>query len=475
MKQIALLFLILLTGCSFAPQRGRPPMSTAMPAHYKEVGPWIKLTEPTAFKANQRDWWTLYQDKTLNQLESDVCAHNKNIKIAFARYQKALDILEGVRSAEYPNILGIGSGAKQQGSKNISDKSTTSYLYDTFLLGALLNYELDAWGRVRNSVIASDNQATASEFDLATITLSMQTMLAKDYFKLRGADEALRVLDKRVAVYQKALYLIKERYHKGIVPIAAVDEAIIPLETAKAETAEIRLTRAKLEHAMAVLLGDIPGNFSLPPQHTPIHCVVVAPYLPATLLVKRPDIAAAERRVQAANANIGVARAAFFPQINLQGIIGYQSRHLSNLFSTPSFFWALGPPTTLTLIQPEIAQVLFDGFKLQSQLRYAKAHYVEAVETYRQAALTAFQEVEDALVSLRRLDEEAQTLHVATTAANRALYQAQQRYKGEIITFLGVVPIENIALQSELSLINIKVRRQVSSVQLIQALGGGWN
>ncbi|MFI4918988.1 MAG: efflux transporter outer membrane subunit [Legionellales bacterium] len=461
-----------LSACSFAPKYKQPMMS--IPAHYKETGQWIKLQAPAAFTQSNLPWWTLFHDNTLNALENQVTSHNQNLKIALAQYQKALAYAQEVRSNLYPAITGVGTVARQQSAKNAANSGTSKLLFNTFLLGADFNYEVDAWGRVRNAVIASNNLAKASEFDLAAVDLSLHAELANDYFQLRGFDESQRLLDTTVIAYQKALYLTQQRHQGGIVPITDVDQAITQVENAKTLAADNQLKRAQLEHAIAVLIGQAPANFTLASKKIRQKPVVIAPDLPSSLLAHRPDIAAAERRVQAANASIGVAIAAFFPEFNLISLIGYQSDKLSNLFSAPSLFWSLGPSTAMTLIQPELSVVIFDGYKLQAQLKYAKASYFETVSQYRQTVLTAFQEVEDALVAIHRLKQEHHSQAASTVAAKDAWFQENQRYKGGIATFLDVVVTENQALQSELALIDIKTRQQLSCVQLIKALGGGW-
>jgi NodT family efflux transporter outer membrane factor (OMF) lipoprotein len=337
-----------------------------------------------------------------------------------------------------------------------------------------MTYELDAWGSIRNSVIASQDQASASDADLASIRLSLQAELTNDYFALRGSDEAQKVLDATMIAYQKALYLTKKRFQGGIAPISDVNEAETQLENAKTMASDNRLKRAQLEHAIAVLVGIIPSNFSLPPAKLTKNYLAIEPNIPSTLLERRPDIIAAEARVHAANANIGVAKAAFFPLINLTGVLGFQSKSLANLISKPSLFWALGAPSLLTLTQPLAEVTIFDGGRLRGLLNQAKAQYFETVATYRQTVLTAFQEVEDSLIALHQLDKELKSQKAAAIAARKAWQQELFRYKGGLVTFLQVVIVENIALQSELELVTVRTRRQVASIQLIKALGGGW-
>ena len=321
-------------------------------------------------------------------------------------------------------------------------------------------------GRVRNQVAAAYDRASASQADLAVVDLSMHAELAIDYFNLRADDELQRVLDKTVAAYQKAYNLTRNRHHGGIVPAADVDQARSQLESAKTLATDTRLKRAQLEHAIAVLMGVTPAEFNLPAVNIKIKVISVAASVPSTLLERRPDIASAELQVQAANAEIGVARAAYFPDFNLLGGFGVESAAINNLFKAPSLLWSLGPTAALVLI---------DGGRINALTSYANARYTETVANYRQTTLTAFQEVEDNLVAIHRLNSEIKTQSAATVSAYRALKQAQNRYVGGIITYLEVVLAQNIALQTEMVDIDVRARRQVASVLLVKALGGGWS
>lgn len=274
-------------------------------------------------------------------------------------------------------------------------------------------------------------------------------------------------------MYQRALTLTRSRHKNGAAPGSDVDEAESQFENAKTLAADNRIKRAQMEHAIAVLIGMPPANFAIAPTPTKMQKVLAFTYLPSTLLQRRPDIAAAERRVQAANAQIGVARAAFFPVFDFVAEIGFQSNKLSNLFSNNALFWSLGSSSLMLLTNPTVQFTIFDGGKLLGQLKQAKASYYEAVANYRQTVLTAFQEVEDALVSLRQLEHEHRSQSRAAAAAKRAEIKARALYKGGLFTYLDVVISQNIALQSELSSINVLTQRQLASVQLIKALGGG--
>ena len=461
---------IMLYGCSFAPPERIPTMP--IPKSFKETGKWIQIT-PTV-KLHNHNWWQLFTDPQLNKLEQQVTCGNDNIKVAIARYQKSCAIAQAAYSASYPTIVGIANPVRQKNSVNIANANfSPAYLYNIFMLGANLTYEIDAWGKIRNTAKTAAKLAQANLFDLATIDLSMHTELAKNYFLLRGQLMMQDVLDRTIIAYRKAFIITRNRYKGGISTVDDVYQALTQLENAKTLATETRLKSAQLKHAIAVLIGEIPSNFNLTIHNRErIKLITISPDLPSTLLAHRPDVAARAAQVQAANAAIGVARAAFFPAFNLNLLLGLQSQQVSNLFNASSIFWSLGSPTTLTLVEPAINQIIFDGFKLQAQLKYAKASYYEAVSAYRQTALTAFQEVEDNLVALHRLDQEIITQQAATNAAYRALFQENQRYLGGISTFLDIVILENQALQAKLALIVLQTRRQIASVQLIKALGG---
>lgn len=460
-----------LTACSFAPKYQRPMMP--IPEEYKETRHWKQARGIQALKEIP-PWWLLFDDPILSALEEKVKCDNQNLHIAFARYQKARALTQVARSVLYPSVFAIGNANRQHTSERVANPNRNTS-YGDVLLGLNLNYEVDLWGRVRNLVAAAESRAQASAADLAGVVLSMQTELALNYFALRGNEAAQKVLDKTVSAYQKGLYITKKRYSGGVSPIADVDEATTQLENAKTKATELRLEHSQLEHAIAVLVGEIPANFVMPKSQVPMKKVLVGTDLPSTLLERRPDIIAAEQRVQAANYEIGVATAAFFPQINLTSLVGFQSASLGNLFSKPSLFWSLGPPTALAVIKPLANLVLFDGGKLRGLLNRAKAGYHETVANYRQTVLSAFQEVEDSLVAIHRLDEENLSQSRATAAAQRSLNQAFDRYNGGIVNYLNVVVNENLALQAELGSVSIATRRQLASVYLIKALGGGWS
>lgn len=468
MRWFIFLFMCLcLQACSFAPKYQRPAMR--VPAHYKE-------TEVTSNVKLTRHWWEMYHDPVLNELEAQIIPANQNLKAAIARFDQACASLDVEKAAYYPTVLGVFNTYRQQTSANSANQPTMP-LYNDNLLALNVHYEVDAWGRIRNSVAAAKSALSASAADVAVINLSLQTDLAKTYFSLRSSDASLRVLNKTVTAYKKALDLTRARYKGGAVSIVDVEQAETQFENARTSAADMRLRRAQFEHAIAVLIGKPPSDFHLAPKTVKPTWTQLAPSLPSTLLERRPDIVEAEFLVKEANARIGVARAAFFPSINLSLAGGFESDMLHNLISRPSLIWALGPTTGSALLNngsmPFITQTVFDGGLLSALARQADAKYIETVANYRQTVLQAFQDVEDQLVALRELDREKRTQTAATRAAERALKQALFRYTGGLTNYLDVIIAQNFALQAELATIDIYNRRQLASVQLIKALGGG--
>ena len=463
-----------LSACSFAPKPHRPVMP--IPEKYKESMPWVMAKPGLATESKHRRWWTVFHDPVLNELEEQLTVSNPSLDQAYARFQESRALAQAARSFLYPTVLGVGGGGRQQNSKSIANiYNGTDFLYDTFTLQALISYEVDVWGEIRNTVSAATHAARASEFDAAALDLSLHANLATVYFQLRGEEEEQKALDKTVAADQHALYLIHQLHKGGALSALEDDQAVKVVERAKTAAINMRLSRAKLEHAVAVLTGAIPANFHLKPARVPMRFVPVSPDLPSTLLQRRPDVAAAAQRVQSANASIGVARAAFFPAFNLNALVGLQTQSTAQLFSRPSLIWGLGPPSGVVMMPQQISQIVFDGYYLQANLKKAKAVYYETVNNYRQTVLTAYQEVEDGLVETYRLHQEIESQQAATKASFRALFQANQRMLNGMDTYLEVYNIEDQALQNEISLIDLKIRAQIASVNLIKALGGGWN
>jgi NodT family efflux transporter outer membrane factor (OMF) lipoprotein len=455
----------LLAGCDFAPKYAPP--ATLTPVVYKEAPPdagnWQKAEPADALPRGP--WWSVFNDPALDQLEQSVASANQDIKAAVARFDEARAAASLAGTASLPTVTATGSVSRDQISKTISNPRPAN-LYNDASLGANLSYEIDLWGRVRNQINSVKAKAEASEADLAFVDLSTHAELASDYFSLRGDDARQKILDEAVVAYGKAEALTKDRFTGGAAAEVDLDQAEAQLATAETEAADLRLQRAQLEHAIAILTGVPPSSFSLaalPLDATP---PAVATGLPSTLLQRRPDVAQAERLVAAANAQIGVAEAAFFPVISLNAMLGLESGTPAKFFSLPSHFWSLGPSATLPL---------FDAGARSDIAAEARANYDQTVANYRETVLGAYRDVEDNLAALNRLAEEAVTQDRAVDAARRALTQAQFRYSGGIATYLEVVSAQNVALQAELSAADIKARRMTASVLLIRALGGGWD
>jgi len=466
----AVLALVLggsLAACSFAPPYKAPPDTGTAPPVYKELGDW-KQAQP-ADAQPRGPWWTQFNDAQLNSLEDQVSSANQDLKAAFARLQEARAEAGIARADLFPTLTAGPSLTRQRVSVNgphyLSGANANSTDY---LLEADLSYEIDVWGRVRNAVSAAKASAQASAGDLVTLDLSTHAELATDYFSLRGADNQQGLLDQTVVDYTKALQLEQNLYNGGAAALSDLVQAQAQLETAKTQAADVHLQRAQLEHAIAVLIGEPASNFHLDAMPLPSELgpPAIDPGLPSALLERRPDVAAAERRVASANANVGVARAAYFPVFSLSASAGYESLHGGNWIEAPSNLWSIGPSAVLTL---------FDAGRHASQSAQAHAEYDEQVADYRGSVLNAYREVEDNIAALRQLEQESISQAAAVTATQKAWQQAIYRYRGGIVTYLEVVTTENAALQAELSAANIQARRLNSSVLLVKALGGGWH
>jgi NodT family efflux transporter outer membrane factor (OMF) lipoprotein len=430
------------------------------------MGDW---KESTPADTQQRGpWWTVFQDPLLDALENRVTAANQDIKAALARLQQARAQTRIERSAYVPTLTAGPNARRSRTSVNSPlynpTKPTTS---NDFVLEADLSYEIDAWGRVRNSVAAARATEQASAADLATLDLSTHAELASDYFTLCGQDTQQALLERTVEDYTRAVQLTKVLFEGGAAARADVDQSEAQLESARTQATDIRLRRAQTEHAIAVLVGESPSTFHLDPRQLRLDVAPppIDPGLPSALLERRPDVAAAERRVAAANAEIGVARAAYFPVFSLSGRTGLESTKTSNWISAPSRLWSIGPAAVLTV---------FDGGLHRAQSAQAHARYDEQVASYRGTVLTAYQEVEDNLAALRDLEAERASQVAAVAATASALKQTQFQYQGGIVTYLQVVVTETASLSAQLTAADIQIRRMTATVLLIKALGGGW-
>jgi NodT family efflux transporter outer membrane factor (OMF) lipoprotein len=455
-----------LAACSLAPRYQRPD-TTPAPAAYKEALGWALATPSDA--EPQGPWWTVFQDTTLDALETQVTDANQNLKAAFARLQQARAQTRIAGAAQLPSVTADASATRARASLNSpSYTSGDPPTYNDFVAGVALSYEIDLFGRVRNTIAGARATEQATVGDVAALDLNLRAELASDYFTLRALDAQQELLDHTVADYQKALKLTEILYQGGLAANSDVQQAKAQVDLARTQAEDIRLRRAQFEHAIATLVGQQASRFTLAPQ--PLQLAAALPpidlALPSQLLERRPDVAAAERRVAAANAHIGVARAAYFPVFSLAAAFGLDSTSASSWLGAPSRFWSIGPQGLLTV---------FDGGLHKAQSAAAQAAYEEEVANYRSSVLTAFQEVEDNLVALRQLERENASQAAAVVATQGALDQANARYQSGLVTYLEVVSTENAALSARLTAVDIIARRLTASVLLIRALGGDWN
>ena len=458
------LTLLVVSGCTVGPKYHTP--TAEIPAAYKEVGDW-KPAQPNDQNLGG-DWWETFQDPQLNALEKQVDVSNQNLKAAEAQYTQARALLRYYRADYYPTVTAGASATRERVSQNAPPPGSTfvGITYNDFALPVNVSYEADVWGRVRKNVESYREQAQASAADLATVNLSMHADLAIDYFLARSLDAEEQLLNSTVKQYQDALDLIDSRYAGGIASEVEVQQASTQLETTRAEAIDVGVARAQYEHAVAILIGKPPAEFSLPPLPlvTPPPPIPVS--VPSELLERRPDIAAAERRVAAANAQIGVAKAAYYPLVDLAAGGGFESTVITTLVQGPSGLWALGLSATETI---------FDAGKRRAASDQAIAAYDQTVANYRETVLTSFQQVEDNVAALRILEHEAEVQDKAVIAAQRYLELANTRYTGGVTSYLEVTTAETAALSDEVTAVNILGRRMVDAVSLAQALGGGWD
>ena len=467
MKYAWISFLVvtmtLLEGCTVGPKYAKPSVPAAPTDTFKELDGW-KTARPSDQTARGK-WWEIFGDPQLNALEEEVSVSNQNLKAAEARFSEARALVRFNRSAQFPTISTAPSISAVRDSAHRPYFPATHNTGD-FVLPFDLSYEVDVWGRVRRTVSAAREEAQATAGDLQTVNLSLHADLALDYFELRSADAQKQLLDDTVKAYEDALQLTINRFDGGAAPKSDVAQAQTQLEAARVQQTDITVQRAQFEHAIAVLIGKPPAAFSLQVKPSSFQPPDISVGLPSQLLERRPDIAAAERRVAEANDQIGIARAAFFPTIVLNATAGFEGDSAANWFGWPSRFWAVGP---------SIAQTIFDGGRRRATSQAARAGYDATVAGYRQTSLTAFQEVEDNLAALRILDQEAQQQTVATASAQESLQIFTNRYIGGADPYLQVITAQTVALQNERNDVDILRRRMDASVLLIKALGGGWN
>jgi NodT family efflux transporter outer membrane factor (OMF) lipoprotein len=467
--------ILLLSGCMVGPNYKTPPAIMA---------PAFKETTPTSFAENdgwkpgqpsdtrvKGDWWTLFQDAQLNQLEQQVDSANQTLKSAEANFRAARAQVGYARSNEAPTI-GVGPSIS-----TVRDSANQPYFNNTlsnngggnFILPVDLNYEIDLWGRIRRQVTAAREQAQASNADLENARLSLHAELALDYFGLRAADAQEKLLDETVKAYESAVQLTSDRFEGGAAPQSDLAEARTQLDQARVQRTDIEVQRTQYEHAIAVLIGKPPAELTLRPLPLDQASQLlpdIPGVMPAVLLERRPDIAANERRMAAANEQIGIAQAAYYPTLSLSAVAGFQGTSALNWFNWPSRFWAVGP---------QLSETVFDAGRRRSAKSITVNQYDATIADYRQTVLTAFQQVEDNLAALRVLEREAQQQREATASAEQSLDLFQTRYEGGVDTYLQVVTWQTAALNDQRNDLDILQRRLDASVLLVKALGGGWD
>jgi outer membrane protein, multidrug efflux system len=468
----------LLVGCAVGPDYKRPP-ATTMPAVYTGATNVVaadagmtngwKVAEPQA-QIPKGNWWEIFGDPELNELESQASAANQQLKVAVARLAEARAQMNITRAGLFPNISVSGSYVRQRTSPNTPSTSTgkafgTTATFNDFYVPLSLGYELDIWGRVRRSVESARAQTQASLDDLETIRLMIQAEVAMDYFSLRALDAQKAVLNSSVEVFTKSLQLTHNLRAGGAVSDLDVAQAQTVLMTTQAQLPAVTLQRTQFEHALASLAGQPASTFQVSERALSTSPPLIPAELPSELLERRPDISAAERRMAAANANIGVAKAAFFPTIQLNGLAGFESLNAGTLFNGSSRLWAVGPSITLPI---------FEGGRLRAGLQLARASYDEMVAAYRQSVLTAFSEVEDSLAAQTLLANQYAAESDALVAARKQLEIVNNQYRDGLITYLEVATAESTTLNVEFTATQLRGQQLVAAVSLVQALGGGW-
>ncbi len=454
--------LTLLTACAVGPDYVRPKVM--VPVAYKETNGW-KVAQPLDEGVGVL-WWEVFADSQLHALEAQVEVSNQNIAVAEAQFRQARALVREARASYFPTVT-VGAGViRSREAPLATGRSTMEGTTTNYLLPIDLSWELDVWGRIRRTVESNQASAQASAADLAASQLSVQAELAQDYFQLRALDAQKQLLDATVSAYGKALDLTKNRYAGGVASRADVVQAETQFKSTQAQAIDLGVQRAQLEHAIATLIGTPASVFSIPVIPLTGEPPPIPVGMPSELLERRPDIAAAERRVAAANAQIGIAEAAFYPTVTLSASGGFESSSLTQWLSWPMHFWSVGPA---------ISETVFDGGFRRAQTEAARAAYDATVASYRQTVLTGFQEVEDNLAGLRILAEEARVLDEAVKAAQESVTVTTNQYKAGTVNYLNVVTVQATALSNETTAVQILGRRMTAAVLLVKALGGGWN
>ncbi|WP_045453264.1 efflux transporter outer membrane subunit [Caballeronia cordobensis] len=453
-----------LSACSTLPHYSRPGVD--VPAHYAAAQPSGWTVATPADDAPRGAWWTVFGDSGLDQLEARVNVSNQTVKKAVAQLQAARALVDYQRAGYAPVVRAGAAQERFRTSQNLQHRSLAGKTVPDYSAGLTASWEPDLFGRVKDATVQASDSAQASQADLEAVRLSVTSELAADYFDLRSLDRQKKLLDDTVSAYSSALRILQQQLADGAIDASAVAQARTQLESARTQDSDIDVRRTQLQDAIATLCGVPASSFTLPRKSDPVTLPDIPAGVPSELLERRPDIAAAERRVAAANAQIGVAHAAFYPDLTLSASAGLESTFFAPWLTASSLFWSLGTQLTGTL---------FDGGRRDAALASAKAQYRGAVADYRQTVLTAFQEVEDNLGALNTLAQEAQSQQRATAAAELSLRLATNRYQAGAVDYLDVASAQTIALDNERNGETIDARRLDASVQLLKALGGGWN
>jgi outer membrane protein, multidrug efflux system len=461
--------LVFLTGCAVGPDYTAP--TAAEEATYKEAGPW-KKAEPRD-DISKGNWYTIFHDAKLNELESDAQNGSQTLRQAVARVSESRSLARQAEAQFFPTVNFTADGSRERSSPNDgqllaqSGGQGAAHTYTTATVVPFdLSYELDLWGRVRRTFEAAGDQSQASVADFENVLLTLKADVALQYYAVRTADSQIDVQLRTIKEFQDALDLTNSRFQGGISTELDVEQARATLAAAQAQLASFRQSRAQLEHALAVLIGVPPASFSLAYHPLDTRLPAIPAGLPSDLLERRPDVAAAERRVAAQNAQIGVAIAAYFPVVHLTGQTGFDSGDLGMLFNWQSRIWSYGP---------NIQFPIFEGGQISANVKEQRASYEENVADYRQQVLVAFQDVEDSLSALRYLSQQAESEDTAYQSYQKALDLTNARYTTGLVSYFDVIQAEGLWLNSEQLTVQIEGNRIASTIQLIKALGGGWS
>ncbi|QWT19195.1 efflux transporter outer membrane subunit [Bacillus sp. NP157] len=452
-----------LAACSLAPTYKAPEVPVA-PQFANTDSPWVEAKP--ADHLDRASWWTLYSDPRLDDLQGRLLKNNATLAAAYAHYQEAEAFTKQVRAGLFPTF-GLNANAarnRESDTKPLRGATSPAY-YNSYTIGGQLDYEVDLWGRVRDTVTAGTAEQAAAQGDLAQAQLSLQAQLADSYLQLNGQDRQIKVLSESIDAFSKALQLTQSRHEGGIASGLDVARAQTQVSNAKSQLTQAQAQRAVVLHAIAVLVGDSASSFTLETKDDAMKVPTIPLEVPSALLQRRPDVAAAERRTAAANARVGVARSAFFPQITLDGQGGWQSDQWGGIASAPNRFWAIGPTVLLNV---------FDGGRRKAAVESAKAATDEAGAKYRDVVLNAFAQVEDNLTLLRDLGSALTDQRAAADAAQRSVDLSLNRYREGAVGYLDVVQAQTSALDARRSVIDLETRQLRASVALIRALGGGW-